>query len=463
MEQLKSRLAALIESLCQGLIERDLAVRLALLAALSAEHTLLIGPPGTAKSELARRLHRAFRDAAYFERLLTRFTVPEELFGPLSIAALEQDRYERQTAGFLPTASIAFIDEVFKANSAILNALLTLLNEREFDNGARRVAAPLISVIGASNEVPDDEVTAAFYDRFLVRIALDPVSESGFAALLQLPRRADFDLPPALALGREELVAIGRLADDVALPAEVAEMLGELRAHLGTQGTYVSDRRWRKILRLLQTAAATDGRDAVSIWDLWLTQFCAPAQPRQRETVECWFEERLGTLEALDPPRFKRVVEAFESQLELERNADDLNYDDAGRLAFGDGSQADFDDRLVADGKNAAQAPRMSFMRRRRYGSTHIAARVAQVEQAIEHADAYVAALDVRLAELDQVGVHYLWIDSEFCNRAGATLRHSRSNVAALRERAIAAREGFSALPRLGGEAGEVPAPMAVA
>ena len=101
-----------------------------------------MGPPGTAKSELARRLHLAFAGARYFERLLTRFTVPEELFGPLSISALEQDRYERITTGFLPQATIAFIDEVFKANSAILNALLTLLNEREFDNGAGRERCP---------------------------------------------------------------------------------------------------------------------------------------------------------------------------------------------------------------------------------------------------------------------------------------------------------------------------------
>ncbi len=140
---LRVRLDALLEALEHGLVERRRQVRLALLAALAGEHTLLIGPPGTAKSELARRLHLAFRDAQYFERLLTRFSVPEELFGPLSISALEQDRYERQTAGYLPQASIAFIDEVFKANSAILNALLTLLNERKFDNGAGRQDCPL--------------------------------------------------------------------------------------------------------------------------------------------------------------------------------------------------------------------------------------------------------------------------------------------------------------------------------
>ncbi|MBP7442582.1 MAG: AAA family ATPase, partial [Thauera sp.] len=148
----RARLARLLEVLESGLVERRQVLRLSLLGAVAGEHTLLIGPPGTAKSALARRIHLAFRDARYFERLLTRFTVPEELFGPLSIRALEEDRYERHVAGFLPDAEVAFIDEVFKANSAILNALLTLLNEREFDNGAGRLRCPLISVIGATNQ-----------------------------------------------------------------------------------------------------------------------------------------------------------------------------------------------------------------------------------------------------------------------------------------------------------------------
>src|SRR5512134_2634268 len=183
---LANELAALLDELEHGLVERRLHVRLALLAALAGEHTLLIGPPGTAKSELARRLHLAFEDARYFERLLTRFSVPEELFGPLSISALEQDRYERMTAGFLPQATIAFIDEVFKANSAILNALLTLLNEREFDNGAGRERCPLVSAIGATNEVPADAVAEAFFDRFLMRLPVGPVSAPGFLTLLAL-------------------------------------------------------------------------------------------------------------------------------------------------------------------------------------------------------------------------------------------------------------------------------------
>ena len=223
MQDLTDRVRNIRDALTAGLVERGVAIRLALLSALSGEHLLLVGPPGTAKSLVARRLRLAFTDAAYFERLLTRFSVPEELFGPLSIKGLEEDRYERLTASYLPTASIAFLDEIFKANSAILNALLTLLNEREFDNGTRRERTPLMAVVGASNELPEGEELDALFDRFLLRLHVGPVSKDEFPGLLKLRGDAAPNVPDALKLTRADLDAVRKTAGDVRVPDGVVE------------------------------------------------------------------------------------------------------------------------------------------------------------------------------------------------------------------------------------------------
>jgi len=454
LRPVRTRLAELLDALERGLIERRLQVRLALLVALAGEHTLLIGPPGTAKSELARRLHLAFEDASYFERLLTRFSVPEELFGPLSISALEQDRYERQTAGYLPQASIAFIDEVFKANSAILNALLTLLNERKFDNGAGRQSCPLISVIGATNEVPEDEVAEAFFDRFLVRLPVGPVSAEGFLALMALEQGGGPRLSGALTQRERDTVA--QAAAGVNLSAEVSQLLAELRRHLEAEEIYVSDRRWVKILRLLQVAAATEGRSELSLWDLWLLPWCTAHDAEGQNAVRDWLLARLGVREALSPPRLTRVVEAFEAQVALEQEADDLDYDASGRLKF----STELGER-VGDAKGASQVARMRYTRRRRYGETHIGARLRQVDDLTARIAGYVEELAARRADLAAYVAQSLWLDRDFAEHVDANLEATRLALAALAERTAQARAGFIALPRLPLDPGTVPEPVA--
>jgi len=452
----RERLTALLGQLEAGLVERGRVVRLAFLAALAGEHTLLVGPPGTAKSELARRLHLAFAGARYFERLLTRFTVPEELFGPLSISALEQDRYERMTAGFLPQATIAFIDEVFKANSAILNALLTLLNEREFDNGAGRERCPLVSVIGATNEVPADEVAEAFFDRFLLRLPVGPVSAAGFRTLLDTGRTAG--QVPAGALTEADLARLHEAAAGVQLPPEVAELLAELRALLAAEQAYVSDRRWVKVVWLLKVAAASEQRPAVALWDLWLLPWCVAPGVERQAGIRSWLAGRLGLDAAMTPPLVTRAVEAFEAQAALEREAEDLDYDEDGRLRF----SAELASQ-VNDAKGASQSVRMSYRRQRRYGAVHIGARVRQIDELTERIRACAEAIAASRDSLAGYAAQGLWIDREFAAQADANLAASGEAVAALHQRALAAREAFLALPRREVDPGTVPEPVTLA
>lgn len=349
---LTERVRLLRDRLGEGLIERDVAVRLALLAALAGEHLLVVGPPGTAKSLIARRLHLALADATYFERLLTRFTVPEELFGPLSIKGLEADRYERLTAGYLPTAAIAFLDEIFKANSAILNALLTLLNEREFDNGTKRVATPLVAVVGASNELPEGEELDALYDRFLLRLHVGPVSKEGFGALLALRGDQVPVIADELRLTRELLEDIREATSTVAVPADVVALLRDLREWCTAEKVRVSDRRWRKVVHLLQVSAATNSRREVSVWDCWLLQHCLWDSPETREKLYSWYAARVGAMEAMDPARITRVVLTWEARLKKDQESRSQATDAEGRLLY-----LDPDGRPVPEpqGKNQAK------------------------------------------------------------------------------------------------------------
>ena len=416
------RLPALIAQLEAGLLERGTAVRLCLLAALAGEHVLLIGPPGTAKSEMARRLQGTFSQARYFERLLTRFSTPEELFGPLSLRALEDDRYERLIEGYLPTAGIAFLDEVFKANSAILNALLTLLNEREFDNGCVRLPAPLVCVVAASNEVPADESLMAFYDRFLLRVPVAPVSSAAFATLLQMPRSATHrGLSTAAATagrdgpgGHEGLTAAERQAvldDREALPLgeDVIQHLQALRAWCDQHRIPVSDRRWRQLVDLLRTAALTEGRTQVDSMDLWLVPYAVAHEPSQVPSLQDWFLNEVAQAVPLDAPWLARAVEAFERQAELEASAQTEQADAAaGKMALArsiGGSGADDDNNIARIAQKSLEAHL-----RKRYSSVHVAARLAQVDEVLARAQSGRDSQQTHAARLTQALQGRLWM-----------------------------------------------------
>src|SRR3954469_2153906 len=185
--ELSSAAASLQKALAaasQSLIEREAVVELVGLCAVAGEHLLVIGPPGTAKSEAVRRVARAL-GGHYFEYLLGRFTEPSEVFGPVDLRKLKDGVVETQTQGMLPEADIAFLDEVFLGSTAILNTLLAILNERTFRRGHTRVTCPLRVCVGASNALPADEMLAAFADRFLARIFLTSLPDARLEELLQ--------------------------------------------------------------------------------------------------------------------------------------------------------------------------------------------------------------------------------------------------------------------------------------
>lgn len=262
----------------RGLVEREAMVELVALSAVAGEHLLVIGPPGTAKSEAVRRTARAL-SGSYFEYLLGRFTEPSEIFGPVDLRKLREGTVETETTGMLPEAEVAFLDEVFLGSTAILNTLLGVLNERTFRRGHTRMKVPLRVCVGASNGLPEEESLAAFADRFLARIFVEPVPD---------PRLEEL-LAGGASLWRETEARVASLAalDVLARAAQEAE-LGPVRPHLAhalrtlrAAGIGLSDRRAVKVQRLIAAAAALAGRRTPGVADLWPLVYAVPTKEGQ--------------------------------------------------------------------------------------------------------------------------------------------------------------------------------------
>ena len=267
-----------------GLVERETLVDLIALTAIAQEHLLVIGPPGTAKSEAVRRVARAL-GGKYFEYLLGRFTEPSEVFGPVDLRRLKEGYVETLTAGMAPEADIAFLDEVFLGSTAILNTLLGLLNERVFRRGHTMVQCPLRICIGASNVIPEDPSLAAFADRFLVRVFVDPIADSRLEDLLEggwglslgrlLEQRASLEQVDFLASA-----ARGSSTD------AIREALAHAVRLLRRGGVDLSDRRIVKVQRLVAAAAVLAGRENPTEADLWPIVFAVPTAEGQRMARE---------------------------------------------------------------------------------------------------------------------------------------------------------------------------------
>ena len=292
------RILRLLTEISQGVYDKNQEIALSLLAALAGESILLLGPPGVGKSMIARRLKLAFADARSFEYLMSRFSTPDEIFGPVSISRLkEEDKYERIVQGYLPTADIVFLDEIWKAGPAIQNTLLTVINERVFRNGDKELKLPLKLLAAASNELPArGEGLEALWDRFLIRVICHGIrDEKAFHQMLLDESDAEAKpICPDLSVTSTEYADWQRQIKAIDVPLPILESLTEIRHRLTDveipqselrRNIYVSDRRWKHIVRLLKASAFLHERTAVASDDLIITYHCLWSEPDELPEV----------------------------------------------------------------------------------------------------------------------------------------------------------------------------------
>lgn len=328
MANIRQRIEHLIHHLQQGIYEKDTETALALLAALAGESILLLGPPGVAKSMVARRLKEAFKGAKSFEYLMSRFSTPDEIFGPISIARLkEDDKYERAITGYLPTADVVFLDEIWKAGPAIQNTLLTVMNEKLFRNGDKELKLPLKLLIAASNELPaKGEGLEALWDRFVIRVVCRCIqNETTFRHMLCDDEHESAPTPPPTAqpITNREFSAWQKEAKKVRLNSDLLEAITYVRLHLqrveveGTElprSIYISDRRWKHIAALLRTSAYVQERNEATVVDLLPMYHCLWNEPEELHSV------KQITIEALFAP-YKKGIEQLAASVKANLRA----------------------------------------------------------------------------------------------------------------------------------------------
>ena len=288
---MKEKIVNILLELNSGLIEREEHIKIALLTMLAGENLLLVGPPGTAKSEISRRLASVISDADEYEYLLTKFTTPDELFGPISISKLQEDIYERKTEGYIPNVNIVFLDEIFKANSSILNSLLTILNERIFHDGNKKKETKILSFIGASNELPkENPELQALYDRFLTRIFIDYISEENKGKLLLSPNKKFEGISLDNRLKMNEIEKFHNDLEKVEISQDILSAILKISKEIDEDFIEPfdknSDRRLKKSLKILKASALSNERSKVNVLDVALLSHVLWNDDVNREEIE---------------------------------------------------------------------------------------------------------------------------------------------------------------------------------
>lgn len=304
--------ARLYNELRAPFINRDEEARVLVMSLITREHALLLGEPGTAKSALARRLATLVR-ARFFKYLLTKYTEPSELLGPLDIRALKEGEYRRIVYGKLPEAEIAFLDEIFNANSAVLNSLLSIMQERIVYDGYSEIRTNLWTIIAASNNVPEEVELQALYDRFLFRHRIEPLSPEYWDPLLKASweiEKTGYESPVHVM----DLEAIRRVYDVVLTGVDVfmvKDKLIRLYMVLEDKGFHITDRRKGKILKAIAAHALLEGRTRATEQDLMVLKYTVPRDPEDFSKINTILMEELKTRD-----RILRELNAVNSNLD---------------------------------------------------------------------------------------------------------------------------------------------------
>lgn len=302
----KQKITELLNRLNDGVIEKEEVIALSLLSSVAGESIFLLGAPGVAKSLAARRLKYAYKGGSSFEYLMNRFSTPDEIFGPVSISQLkDHDKYERIVKNYLPTATVVFLDEIWKAGPSIQNALLTVLNEKIYRNGEQEIQVPMKALISASNELPSKgEGLEALWDRFLVRIIVDGVKDKQrFNDMISKSLNSYHDtVIEVLKITDDEYKKWNNLIDEIEIPENVFNVIHVIRSFIEQHNQreensqnpiYISDRRWRKIVRLLRTSAFLNDRKAVDLMDCFLIKDCLWNQTEQIQATSQFVGEAI--------------------------------------------------------------------------------------------------------------------------------------------------------------------------
>jgi MoxR-like ATPase len=314
----KERIKTLLDQLNTGIYEKEEVMALALLSSVAGESIFLLGPPGVAKSLIARRLKYAYKDAKVFEYLMSRFSTPDEIFGPVSISELKNNKYIRIIDGYLPAADVVFLDEIWKASPSIQNTLLTILNEKKFRNGKTENEiknetevpierdAPIKALISASNELPaKDQGLEALWDRFLVRLVVEGIEDiEKFNEMVAMPSTL-FDEKIDGNITDNEYKEWSKKIDEIVIHEDVFDVIKDIRKKIGEHNIHddnkektenqinVSDRRWRKIVRLMRTSAFLNDRLEVDLMDCFLIKHCIWNEKWQIQTVSGFVNETI--------------------------------------------------------------------------------------------------------------------------------------------------------------------------